>query len=418
MRTSERTLDLNNSYIRFLGNMSAQDVDIDIVRRGGEQLQAKIDNIVEEAASKGNDDIRIIPDLLDIKTLADRNRFTDDMKEIIGMAVALSDSAAAIAKLGFNNPTSYAEFNVASVQIQRINKQVAFQLYHNLIDCVKNNTGVDDLIDDIIFDALKDQITERMPFEVFAEERGVAIPEEEAQASKIEAAYSGSYNEWVESEAERILEILINDPMSNVLIRPMGLQDLKDVLIDVCPEEAYEWCNSITADDIYKGEIFEKLVVEFKLGQAQLKRFASAVDKFMQENQTSQKVTVGQGQEVNPFYSVNIASVILHAMIIASTELWEPEEELSEYTEYILDIYREKLLDITNIEYDDTTPYKLLSTVASVNALVISRSAYTRACSMDYIRAQGAITMMINYELMEATHKEQESTTIEMEGDK
>lgn len=418
MKTYERTLDLNNSYIRFLGNMSAQDVDLDIVRRGGEQLQAKIDNIVEEAASKGNDDIRIIPDLLDIKTLADRNRFTDDMKEIIGMAVALSDSAAAIAKLGFNNPTSYAEFNVASVQIQRINKQVAFQLYHNLIDCVKSNAGVDDIIDDLIFDALKDQISERMSFEVFAEERGIAIPEEESQMSKVEAAYSGSYNEWIEAEVERILEILINDPMSNVLVRPMGLEDIKNVLIEVCPEDAYEWCNSVTADDIYKGEIFEKLISDYKLGKAQLQRFAVAVDKFMKENQTSQKVSVGQGQEVNPFYSVNMASVILHAMITASNELWGPEEDLSEYTEYILDIYREKLLDITNIEYDETTPYKLLSTVAATNGLVISRSAYTRACSMDYIRAQGAITMMISYELMEATHKEQENTTIEMEGDK
>ena len=69
--------------------------------------------------------------------------------------------------------------------------------------------------------------------------------------------------------------------------------------------------------------------------------------------------------------------------------------------------FREELTELTTIEYDsDATPYRLLSVISFVNDLMVSRCALTRASSQDYIYAQGAITMMINRELLELSHKE------------
>lgn len=97
-------------------------------------------------------------------------------------------------------------------------------------------------------------------------------------------------------------------------------------------------------------------------------------------------------------------------MILASAEVWSPASTLSESTEYIVDLFREELTELTTIEYnEDVTPYRLLSVVSSINDLLISRSALTRASAQDYVLAQGAITMMINRELMELSHNEAET---------
>lgn len=404
-----RVVNLKNNFIRFLGNMAAQEVDLDTMRKGGEQLQAKLDNLIEEELNKGQE-LKLIPDLLDLRVLSDKNVFTDELKEALSMSIALSDNAAAMVALGFDSPNTYADFNVASAQISQIPKKVAFRLYQNLILCIKEQRGEDDLIDDIIFDACRDQIAERMSFTAFAEENNIDCGESEETLKRVQAAYNGRYSEWFEQEVNRVLSEVISNPMVNVIVRPCGLENVKDDLRAVCPDEAAEWIDSLTADDINSGTVFEKLMNEYKLGKAQLQRFARSIEKFMSENQTSQSVQMGGGQNVNPFYSVNMASIILHAIIMASAELWNPGiEQLSESTEYILDLFREELTNINCIECSTDTPYRMLSAVSVTNSLPVSQHAFLRASAQDYLLAQGAITMMIQMDIAEKTIKEKEN---------
>lgn len=411
IKYEDRVINTKNNYIRFLGNMSAQEVDLETMRKGGEQLQAKLDNLIEEELNKGHD-LKLIPDLLNIKVLADKDVFTDELREALSMSIALSDNASALVALGFDSPNSYADFNVASAQVSQIMKKVAFKLYQNLILCIKENRGEDDIIDDLIVDACRDQISERMSFEAFAAEWNIDTENME----KAKLAYAGRFSEAIENEVNRVLAEVIANPMSNVIVRPVGLDKVKEDLIAVCPDEAAEWIESLTANDIYSGEVFEKLMNEYKLGKAQLQRFARSIESFMRDNQTAQPVQVGGGQDLHPFYSVNMASIILHAIVLASAELWDPSiKTLSEYTEYILDLVREELTNITCIEYSDETPYRILSSVALINSLPISQHAFLRASSQDYILAQGAITMMIQMDLAEKPVEEDEEVLINPE---
>lgn len=411
IKYEDRVINVKNNYIRFLGNMAAQEVDLETMRKGGEQLQAKLDNLIEEELNKGHD-LKLIPDLLNIKVLADKDVFTDELREALSMSIALSDNASALVALGFDSPNTYADFNVASAQVSQIMKRVAFKLYQNLILCIKENRGEDDIIDDLIVDACRDQISERMSFEAFAAEWNIDTENME----KAKLAYAGRFSEAVENEVNRVLADVIANPMSNVVVRPVGLDKVKEDLMAICPDEATEWIESLTANDIYGGEVFEKLMNEYKLGKAQLQRFARSIESFMRDNQTPQPVQAGGGQDLHPFYSVNMASIILHAIITASAELWNPSiESLSEYTEYILDLIREELTNITCIECSDETPYRILSAVGLINSLPISQHAFLRASSQDYILAQGAITMMIQMDLAEKPSEEDEEVLINPE---
>lgn len=394
-----------NNYLRMLGNMASQEVDLDKMRAGGEQLRIKLDALVEEESQRGNDDLRVFPDLLDLNVLADKNRFTTGIKEVLSMSLALSDNASALVALGFNNPGTFADFNVASAQISQIPKRVAFKLYHNLVNAIKTESEADDLVIDIVLAAIEDQIQERMNFPRFCDKFGIAITEE--NEDKIRMAYNERYEEWVSTEAERILEEVITKPMENVIIDPTGVEELREVLYEICPAEANEWISNLDSDVAYSGEVFEKLMNEFHLPKESLQKYAVAVEKFMKENQTPEEMQLGRGQMVNPFYSLNLAAIILHTMIMASADVWSSSDEMAESTEYVVDMFREELTELTTIEYDpDATPYRLLSVISFVNDLMVSRCALTRASSQDYIYAQGAITMMINRELLELSHKE------------
>lgn len=403
MKISDRTIMMRNNYLRFLGNMSAQEVDNKRMQSAGEELDAKLNALMEDYANKGQDDLKVIPDLLNLKVLADKNRFTDDIRQVLGMSLAVSDNVLALSELGFDAPNSFGAFNVASAQISIIAKKVALKLYHNLVDAMKDPSS-DDLVVDIIYDAIIDQISERATYIKFCQTHGVAYDPSEETEEEHKKNYIDAFDEWLNGIAGDILVRIMANPGENTLILPVGMDEVREVLFEICPPEANEWIIELSYDEIYGGAMFDKLINEYKLDREALNKFAVVIDRFIQDNSVNQAVELGQGQSVRPLYSVNIGAVILHAMIQASAALWSEEEELDESTEYIVDLFRQELLNVETIEYDaDKTPYKLLSVVSTINNIIVSRSAYMRASSQDYIMAQGAIVFAITNELHEET---------------
>lgn len=399
MKFDNRVTTLKNNYIRMMASMSAQEVDLDRIRSAGEELNAKLEAVIEEETQKGHDSIRVIPDLLNLQILADRNTFSDNIREVLSLSLAVSDNASALAELGFTTPNSYGSFNVASSLVSGICKRATLRLYHNLINAIKN-PAADDQVVDIILDAIKDHVAERCNKINFFKSIGMEFETEE-ELDKAFEHYSLSYDEWLTHNAEDLLEQLVSDPQQSYIVLPTGIDDVKSVLYEICPVEANEYISNLKASDIYGGELFEKLTGEYKLDNESLRKFVGAVDKFIECNSTDQPVQIGNGQSVKPFYSINLGSVLLHAMIMASADLWSNNETLSENTEYIVDLFREELLSIDMIEYSEETAYKLLSTISSVNNLIISRSAFARSSAQDYIRATGAIHLAIMNEIQE-----------------
>lgn len=391
--TEDMTVALKNNYMRFVGNMSAQEVDPAAMRDGGEKLQAKLDSLIEEESERGNGELKIFPDLLDLRVLADRNRFTTGIREVVSMAVALSDNAEALAKLGFTTMDSYAAFNVASAEVSQITKRVICRLYANLVQAIKTESVDDDLVIDLVLVAIEDLIQERMTFERFAEEHTLAMTEE--NESSIRVAYDERYRDWVSEEAERLLTKVLERPDANVLISPVGFEDIREKLYEICPAELNEWIAGLTADNLFSGEMFETLIQK-NIDKSIVAEFSKIVDKFIRDNQAPQAVEIGYGQQVNPFYSINLASVLIHTVVLTSAELWTPGEELTQYGEYVVDLFREELEAITTVDYDyELTPFRLMSVVSSILPLIVSRSAIMRASSQDYILAQGAVTTAI-----------------------
>lgn len=407
IKFEDRTVMMRNNYLRFLGNMYAQEVDLDRMRSAGEELNAKLATLVEEETQKGHDSIRVIPDLLDLKVLSDKTVFTDEMKQVLAMSLSVSDNAVALHELGFDSPTSYGNFNVASAQISLIGKRVAMRIYNRIVAAV-NDPSLDDMIVDIAINALADQIQERASFDRYAKTHGIECPDNESRA-----AYMGSYTEWLDQVASDLFAKLVSSPCENILVLPTGIEDVKQVLFEICPVEANSWIMELTPDTIYTGDVFGK-VLSFNLPKEDVNRFAQAVQQFITENSVNKNVELGSGQSVSPFYSVNMGSLLLHIIIKASSELWGAQEEISEDTEYIVDFFRQELLELDDtIAYIEATPYRILSVMSNINNLMISRSAYTRASSQDYILAQGALVLAIQNEL----HKETLETIMEEKAD-
>ncbi len=413
MKISDRTVTMRNNYLRFLGNMSAQEVDNKRMQSAGEELDAKLNALIEDYSNKGQDDLKVIPDLLNLKVLADKNRFNDDIRQVLGMSLAVSDNVLALSELGFDTPNSFGAFNVASAQVSIIAKKVALRLYHNLVNAMKD-PSVDDVIVDLIYDAIADQISERATYIKFCQIKGIAFDPSNDTEEEHKKNYTSAFEEWLYGIVGDILVKVVANPGENTLILPVGMDEVREILFEVCPPEANEWIAELSYDEIYGGTVFDKLMTEYKLDREALNRFAVVLDRFIKDNSVNQEVELGQGQNVRPLYSINIGAVILHAMIQASAKLWSEDEELDEYTEYVVDVFRQELLDIQTAEYDaDKTPYKLLSVISMINSIIVSRSAYMRASSQDYIMAQGAIVFAITSEL----HKETIDDTIEfMEG--
>lgn len=393
-----------NPLLRSLGIVANQPVDVDKLKLDGQQMADKYAELRAMAESREVVNSVSIWDLMDMDKLVDENLITEADMEMIQISPQIRKMVQGIKSLGveFDND-DFKDLSLITSKLIDVPKNVCIKLYEGLKDII-NDPTIDSDIDDILINATSDLISEKATFENFVRlELGLDLEDisqeemESLQRSKFE-----SFLEWKRVEAERLLTEVIQNPLKTAVILPIGFDEVKQTMINVLPVEAVDWVESLKAGDVITGETWEYIKNNFAaLGQAQKIAIAKAMQKFLDDNGSA--VDVG-GQVIPVMFSVNIAEIILHTLILASADLFnkDEDEELSEDTKYVVELYDYVLHNDTELRdrISPETAYRLLSTIQGVIPLATARSSQIRSVNRDYNIATTTITTFINDDIM------------------
>lgn len=393
-----------NPLLRSLGIVANQPVDVDKLKLDGQQMADKYAELRAMAESREVVNSVSIWDLMDMDKLVDENLITEADMEMIQISPQIRKMVQGIKSLGveFDND-DFKDLSLITSKLIDVPKNVCIKLYEGLKDII-NDPTIDSDIDDILINATADLISEKATFENFVRlELGLDLEDisqeemESLQRSKFE-----SFLEWKRVEAERLLTEVIQNPLKTAVILPIGFDEVKQAMINVLPVEAVDWVESLKAGDVITGETWEYIKNNFAaLGQAQKIAIAKAMQKFLDENGSA--VDVG-GQVIPVMFSVNIAEIILHTLILASADLFnkDEDEDLSEDTKYVVELYDYVLHNDTELRdrISPETAYRLLSTIQGMIPLATARSSQIRSVNRDYNIATTTITTFINDDIM------------------
>lgn len=393
-----------NPLLRSLGIVANQPVDVDKLKLDGQQMADKYAELRAMAESREVVNSVSIWDLMDMDKLVDENLITEADMEMIQISPQIRKMVQGIKSLGveFDND-DFKDLSLITSKLIDVPKNVCIKLYEGLKDII-NDPTIDSDIDDILINATADLISEKATFENFVRlELGLDLEDisqeemESLQRSKFE-----SFLEWKRVEAERLLTEVIQNPLKTAVILPIGFDEVKQTMINVLPVEAVDWVESLKAGDVITGETWEYIKNNFAaLGQAQKIAIAKAMQKFLDDNGSA--VDVG-GQVIPVMFSVNIAEIILHTLILASADLFnkDEDEDLSEDTKYVVELYDYVLHNDTELRdrISPETAYRLLSTIQGMIPLATARSSQIRSVNRDYNIATTTITTFINDDIM------------------
>lgn len=391
-----------NPLLRSIGTVINQPVDEEVLREAGQQMTDKYAELRAMAESREVVNEVSVWDLMDLDKLVDDNLITEADMEMVQFSVHIRKLVQGVKALGieFNND-DFKDLSLVTSKLTDVPKQVCIKMYEGLKDII-NDPTIDSDLDDILIDSTADLITERASFENFViQELGLDLNElSDEEMQTLQRGKFESYLEWKRNEAERIISEVVKDPMKTVIILPIGFEKVKEVMIEVLPVEAAEWVDTLTPSSIMTGDVWQHMTTTYgRLGQAQLQRVVEAIDKFLADNGVM--VDAG-GQQLPVLFSVNISEILLHTLILASSELFGSEDELSEDTKYVVELYDYVLHNDPELRdrISDVTAYRMLSTIQGMLPLATARSSQVRAVNREYNIATTTITTFINDDIM------------------
>lgn len=391
-----------NPLLRSIGTVINQPVDEKVLREAGQQMTDKYAELRAMAESREVVNEVSVWDLMDLDKLVDDNLITEADMEMVQFSVHIRKLVQGVKALGieFNND-DFKDLSLVTSKLTDVPKQVCIKMYEGLKDII-NDPTIDSDLDDILIDSTADLITERASFENFViQELGLDLNElSDEEMQTLQRGKFESYLEWKRNEAERIISEVVKDPMKTVIILPIGFEKVKEVMIEVLPVEAAEWVDTLTPSSIMTGDVWQHMTTSYgKLGQAQLQRVVEAIDKFLADNGVM--VDAG-GQQLPVLFSVNISEILLHTLILASSELFGSEDELSEDTKYVVELYDYVLHNDPELRdrISDVTAYRMLSAIQGMLPLATARSSQVRAVNREYNIATATITTFINDDIM------------------
>lgn len=391
-----------NPLLRSIGTVINQPVDEKVLREAGQQMTDKYAELRAMAESREVVNEVSVWDLMDLDKLVDDNLITEADMEMVQFSVHIRKLVQGVKALGieFNND-DFKDLSLVTSKLTDVPKQVCIKMYEGLKDII-NDPTIDSDLDDILIDSTADLITERVSFENFViQELGLDLNElSDEEMQTLQRGKFESYLEWKRNEAERIISEVVKDPMKTVIILPVGFEKVKETMIEVLPVEAAEWVDTLTPSSIMTGDVWQHMTTTYgKLGQAQLQRVVETIDKFLSDNGVM--VDAG-GQQLPVLFSVNISEILLHTLILASSELFGSDDELSEDTKYVVELYDYVLHNDPELRdrISDATAYRMLSTIQGMLPLATARSSQVRAVNREYNIATTTITTFINDDIM------------------
>lgn len=391
-----------NPLLRSIGTVINQPVDEKVLREAGQQMTDKYTELRAMAESREVVNEVSVWDLMDLDKLVDDNLITEADMEMVQFSVHIRKLVQGVKALGieFNND-DFKDLSLVTSKLTDVPKQVCIKMYEGLKDII-NDPTIDSDLDDILIDSTADLITERASFENFViQELGLDLNElSDEEMQTLQRGKFESYLEWKRNEAERIISEVVKDPMKTVIILPVGFEKVKETMMEVLPVEAAEWVDTLTPSSIMTGDVWQHMTTTYgKLGQAQLQRVVEVIDKFLSDNGVM--VDAG-GQQLPVLFSVNISEILLHTLILASSELFGSDNELSEDTKYVVELYDYVLHNDPELRdrISDVTAYRMLSTIQGMLPLATARSSQVRAVNREYNIATTTITTFINDDIM------------------
>ena len=407
-----------NPLLRSIGTVVNQPVDESILREAGQQMVDKYAELRAMAETREAINNVSIWDLMDIDKLVDENLISEADMEMVQFSVHIRKLVQGIRALGieFTND-DFKDLSLITTKLTDIPKSVCIKMYEGLKDII-NDPTIDSDLDDILIDSTADLISEKASFENFVVmELGMKLDDlSDEEFQTLQTTKFESYLEWKRTEAERIISEVIKDPMKTVIILPIGFDKVKETMMDVLPVEAAEWVETLTPSSIMTGEVWEHMTKSYgKLGDAQLKRLVTDIDAFLSNNGVM--IDAG-GQQLPVLFSVNISEILLHTLILASSELFGTEDELSEDTKYVVSLYDYILHSDPELKdrISDNTAYKMLSTIQNMLPLATARSSQIRAVNREYNIATTTITTFITDDIMKTSTEnmsEEEKVAVE-----
>lgn len=397
-----------NQLLRAIGTVSAGDqIPEDKLREAGQQMVDKYAELRSLAETREVVDKVSVWDLMDLDVLTDENMITEADMAMVQFSVYLRGLVQGIHKLGieFTND-DFKDVSLITTKLTTLPKEVCLKIYNDFKALV-NDPTIDTDLDDVLINATADLISERATIEVYLTSVcNIDIDElSDDELNSIKRSYFSGYLDWKREEAERVIGEVIKDPMKTVMILPEHFEDVKAVLMDVLPVEAAEWVSTLTPSSIYTGEAWQHMNDTYGgLDQPQRAIVSKAVNEFIEKNGVS--VDVGNGQKVPILFSVNISEIILHTLIMASTELYEnkPDADLSSDTEYILDVFRYVLFNDADLNYriSEDTAYRILACISTMMPIETARHSAIRSINREYNVATTTITTFITEDISKA----------------
>ena len=393
-----------NPLLRAIGTVINQPVDEKVLKEAGQQMADKYAELRAMAESREVVSKVSIWDLMNLDVLVDENLISEADMEMVQLSGHIRKLVQGIKALDidFDND-DFKDISLITSKLTDIPKAVCIRMYEGLKD-IMNDPTIDSDLDDILINSTADLISEKATFENFVVmSLGLDLKDvSEEELTTLQSTKFESYLDWKRTEAERIISEVVKDPMKTVIILPIGFDKVKETLSDVLPIEANEWIETLTPSSIISGNVWEHMTTTYgKLGDAQLKRLVVVIDDFLSSN----GVMVDAGnQQVPVLFSANISEILLHTLILASSEVYSDEEELSEDTKYVISLYDYILHSDPELKdrISDATAVKMLSTVQSMLPLATARSSQVRAVNREYNIATTTITTFINEDIMKA----------------
>lgn len=401
-----RVIDLRNNFTRGMGTLTAMDIPDEKLEKAGEDLKLKINTIRDEYHMKGNDDIKLFDDLLDLNDMADENTISTDIETLVGLSSTLIPQARTLKQLGFTfDGQDYANFQVLCKKVCRCPIEVAKMMFQNMMSAVTEDRLQDTYIDEVIFNSLKELMEERMNPSLFLREKNIPIPDSvDMDADDVVTKYyQESYLEWIDDRANTIMSKLLEKPLSPVLVYPTGVKRVRDsikTILGAFSTEVDNLLNNTTDDELYGGEFFEKVleILGPNPDKTVLRDISVALHNYVEENECDGTVNLN-GQQFKPLLSVNMSEIIIHALVKASNDIRlseiEEREELSQDTIYIRDLINE-YLTVNNLEFIDGTAERILSVITLYLDYMVSKSVVLRTQSTDFLYASQIFGQYLN----------------------
>ena len=314
-----------------------------------------IDNLKEDLASKGHDNLTII-DYLDMNKMVELSDGTTEAMQAINHAVQTYAQSKAFHMLGVRtNWNNMVLATKAAIRVYEVGRVLITRLYEEFKKMISTSLeGSDDGFEEVIFRSAKEICIEFLGWNKYCALNSIPFDE---KSPEVPPEYQEVYNEWVETEVELALEELYKKPSSTYFPAPLHLEEFKNKLREVSPISEREFADTVDMNliiDPYGPQKISPTLEKWKLPNEVIVEISDLWKKCFRANilavlnPAKTEEEAKDGNHNTPFFaSVTLPEVLYDILCVVSDEIRNANAEegtlpeLSSGSKYIVDLVRQ-----------------------------------------------------------------------------